>query len=192
MSCDTPASHPAGVPAGWARWPTLAVFAALIGVGLLRLRPSPAAAGVAAAAAIGAAAVVIWQRGRLGVRQSRYLLPLAAIATAGVAVVGDGSSANVGWFAVCPLGIWSALYGKRWEYLAYLGGTLILFTIEWLWIHADTGWGAWMAGTTLAVAAGGLLPHERGPTARLGGAPGRAAAPGQARGGQPIPPPPPR
>src|SRR5260370_32448669 len=173
MSCDTPASHPAGVPAGWARWPTLAVFAALIGVGLLRLRPPPAAAGVAAAAAIGAAAVVIWQRRRLGVRQWRYLLPLAAIATAGVAVLGDGSSANVGWFAVCLLGIWCALYGKRWESLAYLGGTLILFTIEWLWIHADTGWGPWMAGTTLAVAAGGTHPPDAAAPARAGGAPTR-------------------
>src|SRR5580704_2858145 len=167
MSSDPPASHPAGVPAGWARWLALAVFAALIGVGLLRLRPSPAAAGVAAAVAIGAAAVIVWQPRPLGPRQSRYLLPLAAVATAGVAVLGDGSSANVGWFAVCLLGIWCALYGKRWEYLAYLAGALILFGVEWLWIHGDTGWGAWIAGTTLAVAAGVLVRHERELTAQL-------------------------
>ena len=40
--------------------------------------------------------------------------------------------------------------GRRWRTWA---GALILFAVEWLWIHPDPGWGAWMAGTTLAVAA---------------------------------------
>jgi signal transduction histidine kinase len=161
MSCNSGTSQPAEFSAGWARWVALAVFAALIGVGLLPLHPSPAAAGVAAAVAIGAAAIVLWQR------QQRYLLPLAALATAGVAVLGSGDSANVGWFAVCLIGIRCALTGKRWEYLAYWAGALILFGAEWLWARGDPGWGAWMAGTTLAVAAGAVVRHERDLTAQL-------------------------
>jgi signal transduction histidine kinase len=163
MSCDPGAPHSAELSSGWARWLALAVFAALIGVGLLPLNPSPAAAAIGATAAIGAAALLVWRRER----QGRSLLPLAAVATAGVAVLGNGASTNVGWFAVCLLGIWSAVTGERWEYLVYLAGTLILFGAEWLWIHPDPGWGAWMAGTTLAVAAGALVRHERDLTAQL-------------------------
>jgi signal transduction histidine kinase len=163
MSSDSGMAHPAELPAGWARWTALAVFAAGVGVGLLPLNPSPAVAGVAAAAAIGAAVVVVWLRQC----QGRYLLPLAAVATAGVAVLGNGESTNVGWIAVCLIGIWCAVTGKRWEYLVYLAGTLILFGVEWRWIHPDPGWGAWIAGTTFAVAAGALVRHERDLTAQL-------------------------
>ncbi len=92
---------------------------------------------------------------------------MTALATAGVAVLGNGDSTNVGWFAVCLLGTWCALNGKRWEYLAYLAGMQILLAVEWRWIHPDPGWGAWMAGTTLAVAAGLLVRHERDLTAQL-------------------------
>src|SRR5580692_6127972 len=163
MSSDSGMAHPAELPAGWARWTALAVFAAGVGVGLLPLNPSPAVASVAAVAAIGAAVVVVWVRQC----QGRCLLPLAAVATAGVAVLGNGESTNVGWIAVCLIGIWCAVTGKRWEYLVYLAGTLILFGVEWRWIHPDPGWGAWIAGTTFAVAAGALVRHERDLTAQL-------------------------
>jgi signal transduction histidine kinase len=162
MSCDPGTAHPE-FSAGWARWTALAVFASAVAVGLLPLNPSPAAASVAAVAALGAAAVLVWQRQR----HAGYLLPLAAVATAGVAVLGNGESTNVGWIAVCLIGIWCAVTGKRWEYLAYLAGTLILFGVEWRWIHADPGWGAWIAGITFAVAAGALVRHERDLTAQL-------------------------
>jgi signal transduction histidine kinase len=161
MSYRPGPAHPAEFSAGWRRWAALGVFAALVGIGLAPLRPSPAAASLAAAAAVGAAAVLVWQR------QPRYLLPIAALATAGVAILGNGDSTNVGWFVVCLIGIWCALTGERWEYLVYLAGTVILFAVEWLWIHADPGWGAWMAGTTLAVAAGLLVRRERDLVVRL-------------------------
>jgi signal transduction histidine kinase len=163
MGRDAGTPYSAEFLTGWARWTALAVFAAGVGVGILPLKTSPLAAGVAAAAAIGAVAVLVSPRQR----QERYLLPLSALATAGVAVLGNGDSTNVGWFTVCLIGIWCALVGKRWEYLGYLAGTLILFAVEWRWIHPDPGWGAWMAGTTLAVAAGRLVRHERDLVAQL-------------------------
>ena len=161
MSFNTDASRTAEFSAGWTRWTALAVVAALVGIGLVPLNPSPAAAGIGAAAAIGAAAVLIWQR------QRRYLLLLAALATAGVAVIGNGNSTNVGWLVVCLLGIWCALTGKRWEYLTYWAGAVILIAVEWLWIHADPGWGAWIGGTTLTVAVGLLVRRERALVAQL-------------------------
>ena len=152
---------PAGISTGWSRWAALAVFAILIGIGLVPLKPDPAAAAIAAAVAISAGAMLVWKR------QRWYLLPAAALATAGIAVLGHGNSANLGWFAICLLGIWCALTGERLDVLVYWVGTLILFAVEWVWIHADPGWGAWMAGSTLAVSAGLLVRHERDLVAQL-------------------------
>lgn len=160
MSGNAGTSQPPVLAAGWARWTAVSVFAALIAVGVLSLNPS-LLAGLGAAVAIAAAAVLAWQR------QGRYGFAVAAVATAGVAVLGNGDSRNVGWFTVCLIGIWSVLQGRRWEYLAYLGGVLILIAIEWLWIHPDPGWGAWMGGVTLSVALGLLVRHERDLTAQL-------------------------
>jgi signal transduction histidine kinase len=137
---------------GWARWAALAVFAAFIAIGLARLNPDPAAAVVAALGAVAAAAALVLQRGPL--------LVLAAIATAGVAVLGHGMSSNIGWFAVCLLAAWCVLVGGRRDGLIYLAGVLALFAGEWLWVSADPGWGAWMAGSTLTVLAGLLIRHE--------------------------------
>jgi signal transduction histidine kinase len=145
---------------GWMRWAALAVFAALVGIGLAPLSPNPAAAGVAAAVAIGAAAVLVWQPERL-------LLPAAFLATAGTAVLGHASSTNLGWFAVCLLGTWCALIGSRLEVLVYWASTVLLLAADWLWIAPDPGWGAWMAGSTLAIALGLLIRHELDLVARL-------------------------
>jgi signal transduction histidine kinase len=145
-------AQPAAFAAGWARWSALGVFAALAGVGLLPLRPSPAAAGVAAAVAIAAAALLVAQR--------RPLLLYAAVATAGIAVLGYGMASNVGWFAVCLVAAWCALVAERTHALAYWAAMLILFAVEWIWFDHDPGWGAWMAGTTLALAAGLLIRHQ--------------------------------
>ena len=152
MIRDAGSPHPAGFPAGWVRWAGLGLFTALVAVGLVRLNPDPAAAAVAAAVAIGAGAGLAQQR--------RPLLAYAAVATAGIAVLGNGASTDVGWMAVCLIGTWCALTGERREALLYWAGALILFAAEWLWIHPDPGWGAWMAGVTFSVLLGLLIRQQ--------------------------------
>jgi len=152
MSEPARSPQPGQLLPGWARWAALAVFAAFIAVGVARLNPDPAAAAVAALVSVAAAAALVLQRGPL--------LVLAAIATAGVAVLGHGMSSNIGWFAVCLLAAWCVLIGGRRDGLIYLAGVLALFAGEWLWVTSDPGWGAWMAGTTLTVLAGLLIRHE--------------------------------
>jgi signal transduction histidine kinase len=152
MIRDAASPLPAGFPAGWVRWAGLGLFTALVAVGLVRLNPGPAAAAVAAAVAIGAGAGLAQQR--------RPLLAYAAVATAGVAVLGNGASTDVGWMAVCLIGTWCALTGERREALLYWAGALILFAAEWLWTHPDPGWGAWMAGVTFSVLLGLLIRQQ--------------------------------
>jgi signal transduction histidine kinase len=160
MSHDARTPHPAEFSAGWARWTALGVFAALIGIGLVQASRGPFVAGVAAAMALSGGALLVWS-------PQRYLLLSAALATAGVAVFAHDSSTNLAWFAVCLVGIWFALVGARRDVLVYWVGTVILFAVAWLWIRADPGWGAWIGGITLAVAAGLLVRRERDLVAQL-------------------------
>jgi signal transduction histidine kinase len=152
MIRDAGSPHPAEFPAGWARWAGLGLFTAMVVVGLAPLNPDPAAAAVAGAAAIGAG---------VGLAQLRRpLLAYAAVATAGVTVLADGASTDVGWIAVCLIAVWCALAGERRDALLYWAGVLILFAVEWLWVNADPGWGAWMAGVTLSVLLGLLVRQQ--------------------------------
>jgi signal transduction histidine kinase len=95
------------------------------------------------------------------------VLLYAAVATAGIAVLGNGVSSNIGWFTVCLLAAFCVLAGTRREGLAYWAGTMLLFASEWLWGQPDPGWGAWLAGTTLTVAFSLLIRHDRDLLRRL-------------------------
>jgi len=153
MTGNAGSSGPAELPPGRGRWVGLAVFAAFIAIGLGLMNPNPPAAVAAAVVAVGAGALLI--------RGWRPLLLYAAVATAGIAVLGHGMSANVGWFAVCLLGAWCVLIGGRRDGLLYWAGAMALFAVEWVWIEPDPGWGAWMAGITFTVFGGLLIRRER-------------------------------
>ena len=87
------------------------------------------------------------------------LLALAALATAGVAVLGHGMSSNIGWFAVCLLAAWCALIGGRRDGLIYLAGALALFAGEWLWVTTTRAGGrGWPASPSPW--SGLLIRHE--------------------------------
>ena len=98
---------------------------------------------------------------------------------------GTAHPANVGWFAVCLLGVWCALIGGRRDGLVYWAGALALFAVEWLWVQPDPGWGAWMAGITLTVLGGLLIRRRARPRRAAAGGPGRAGRAGPGRGAQP-------
>ena len=134
-------------------WIALAVFAAITAIGVVPLTPSAPAAAVAAGVAVGAAALLF--------RRRRPQLLYAAVATAGLVVLADGRSTNVGLFAVYLIEAWCVLTGRRWEGLVYWAAATILFASEWLWGRPDPGWGAWLSGVTLTAAFCLLVRHER-------------------------------
>jgi signal transduction histidine kinase len=141
------------------RWAGLATFGVFVAIGLARLNPSPAAAAVAAVAAVAAAAALA--------AQWRPVLAYAALATGGVAVLGNGQSSNVGWFAVCLLAAWCPLIGSRRDGLVYWAAAMALFAAEWVWVQPDPGWAAWLAGATLSMLAGLAIRHELDLVAQL-------------------------
>ena len=155
---------PAGFLAGRAAWVAATAFALLVALGFALGRTYPTPNSVVAASI---AAVIAVGTGFLLVRWWQPLLAYAALATAGIAVVGDGRSYNVIWFAVCLLAGWTALVGGRRDGLVYLACVIALFAAEWLWIRPDPGWAAWMAGCALTAAAGLLIRHQLDLVAQL-------------------------
>ena len=146
-------TEPAEYLTGRARWAALAVFAVVTAAGASWLNPSAPVAVAGAVVAVGAAVPLV-----LGWRP---VLAYAAVATAGIAMLGHGMSSNVGWFTVCLLACWCVLAGRRLEAVAYWAGTMLLFAAEWLWVRSDPGWGAWLAGVTLATAFSVLIRRDR-------------------------------
>jgi signal transduction histidine kinase len=139
--------------AGRLKWVAIAVFAVVTAAGAIRLNPSAPVAAAGAVIAIGAVILLVLRR--------RPPLPYAVVATAGIAMLGNGMSSNIGWFAVCLLAGWCVLAGRRRDGVIYWAATMTLFVAEWLWVEPDTGWGAWLAGVTLTVAFSLLIRHDR-------------------------------
>lgn len=135
------------------RWVAIVLFAAVTAAGVVPLHPSALAAAAGAVVAVGAAVplVLSW----------RPALLYAAVATAGITVLGNGRSSDVGWFAVCLITGWCALAASRREGLAYWAAAMVLFGVEWLAVSADPGWGAWLAGTTLTYAFSLLVRRDK-------------------------------
>jgi signal transduction histidine kinase len=159
MVCSAGRAQPADFSAGWARWASVAAFAALVGIAVAPLRPNPAVAAAAAVVAVAAAASLVWRR--------RPLLVYAALATAGIALLSYDQSYRIGWFAVCLVAVWCGFAGQRRDAALFLGGALVLFTVEWAWIHTDPGWGAWIGGVILCTLLGLLLRQQAELVTRL-------------------------
>ncbi len=149
----------AGLVTGRTRWIALAAFAVFAAVGALRENPSLPAAAAAAGAAVIAAGLLV--------RGLKPPLLFAALATAGIAVEGNGLPSNVGWLAVCLLAGWCVLVAGRRDGLIYWAAAAVLFVVEWIRVKPDPGWGAWIAGTTFTVVFSLLILHQINLVARL-------------------------
>jgi signal transduction histidine kinase len=144
---------PAGLTEAGVRWVAIIAFAAVTAVGVIPQNPSGPAAVAGAVVAVGAAVPLVLRW--------RPALLYAAVATAGIAVLGNGRSSNIGWFAVCLLTGWCVLAASRREGLVLWAALMVLFTAEWLGVSSDPGWGAWLAGTTLTAVFSLLISRDR-------------------------------
>jgi signal transduction histidine kinase len=134
-----------------------AVFSLFVIVGLaIRLPAEPGLSAAAAALALGAGLLLASARGR-----GRAILPLAGLATAGVALLGSSQASNVGWFALCVLGAWCLYAAGPRVGFAYWVASLLLVGGEWLFATRDPGWGAWAAGLTFTMLATLVVRRER-------------------------------
>jgi signal transduction histidine kinase len=132
----------------------LAVFVLLVAAGVVtRLNEDPAQLALGAVIALAAAIPLFLLR-------LRPVLGYAAVATAGVAVLGNADSGAIVWFAVVILAAWCVLAGGAWAGGIYWAGALLLFGGEWLWAIHDPGWAPWTGGVTVSALAALLIRHE--------------------------------
>ena len=141
------------------RWIAVAGFAVIVVGGALPGYPGTPALAVAAAVAVAAAAVLIYV--------PRLPLVAAAVATASIAVEGDGFSSDVGWLAACLLAGWCVIVVSQRTGLIYWAALMILFSVEWVWVRPDQGWAAWLAGSSLTVLCALLIRQQIDLNARL-------------------------
>jgi signal transduction histidine kinase len=137
-------------------WYAVGIFAclAVAGVALSRSQPNPHSLPLVVTAAVVATIVSV----PLAMRRPPLLLYGVACA-AGIVVICNGGSPNVGWLAVNLIGGWCALVGGFRVGLAYWLGAMALFGAEW-WISPDVGWSAWLAASTLTFLLGLLLRRQ--------------------------------
>lgn len=137
-----------------AQWLAFGAFSVFVLIGIaVRLPHYVALAAVGAPVALVGGVLLVYATERL-------MLAPAALAAAGVAVLGSGSASNVGWFAVCVLAGWSVLAGGRWVGVAFWTLALMLLGGEALG-DPDPGWAAWALGTTASTASMLFVQHER-------------------------------
>ncbi len=134
-------------------WLALGVLVVLAVIGVLA-RPGPAGLLAITGAVIAVAASVALTRASRPVT-----VPCAAVAAAGIAMIGTGDSADVGWFAVCVLAGWCVLGGQQRATVAFWIASLVLFAAEWIGNH-DLGWTAWAAGVTFTLLLVTLLRRQ--------------------------------
>jgi signal transduction histidine kinase len=132
----------------------MAAFTVLVAVGLLTLLgENPARLAIGAVIAVAAGVPLFLLRLRPG-------LAYAAVATAGIVILGNADSGSIVWFALVVVAAWCVLaYGAR-VGCVYWAGTALLFGGEWLWAIHDPGWAPWAAGVSLSVLATLLIRHE--------------------------------
>jgi signal transduction histidine kinase len=140
-------------PARIARWAVPGVVIVLAAVSALPQHRSPV---VAACALLLTAAALLMAPGRPA------LLPVfALLSAAGLALLGSGSSSDIGWFGICVLVGWCAFTASARAAVALWAAFVIMFALEWLLTTDDLGWASWIAGTTFAAFACLLARRER-------------------------------
>lgn len=133
----------------------LAAFILLVGIGVVtRLHEDPVllVLGVAVAVAGGIPLFLL---------RLRPILVYAAVATVGVAVLGNADSRAIVWFALVLVAAWCMLVGGVRVGLVYWAGAVMLFGGEWLWAERDPGWAPWAAGVSVSALAAALSRRER-------------------------------
>jgi len=152
----TPDDGPAWASGRTIAWYAVGVFAGLAAAGVAfgRSQPHPHPFLLVVTAAVVATAVSV----PLAMRR-RPLLLYAVACAAGMTVICNAASPNVGWLAVNLIGGWCALVSGLRAGLAYWIGAMALFAAEW-WISPDVGWSAWLAASTLTFLLGLLMRRQ--------------------------------
>jgi signal transduction histidine kinase len=75
------------------------------------------------------------------------------LATAGIALLGNGSSSNVCWFGLAVLAACCSLTAPTVLAVAYWVGSVLLLSGEALFAQHDPGWAAWIGGVSFSAIA---------------------------------------
>ena len=138
---------PVSIARRW-RWGGLVVFAVFVAIGVASRADSD----------LGGAALALAGGIPLFLVRSRLALAAAALAAAGVILVGNADSRDLVWFALLVVVGWVILAGGIRMGLACWTAGVAVFAAEWLWGVRDPGWAPWTAGLTATGSRSGGRP----------------------------------
>jgi signal transduction histidine kinase len=138
--------------AGWVAPGLVAAFAIVGALQTHRLHPATATVAVA----VTIVGVALMAPSRPVLRPA-----FALLSAAGVVFLCHANASNVGWFAICILGGWSAFVVRTRVTIGLLVIATLGFGLEWLYTVDDAGWAAWIAGTSCATLGSLLGRRER-------------------------------
>lgn len=133
-----------------------AAVALFVAVGLVH---TPQPLELAAPTGIASVAVAI----ALAARRATGWVLLAglAVVAAGVVVIGNNESANLGWFALCIVMGWCVLRAGTAQAVVLGLGLLLVYLAQVLQDPGEVGWGAWVTGTLFTAVVCGLGGRQR-------------------------------
>lgn len=134
-------------------WASFGAFVVFLVIGTAEDLEGAARAATGSVVALAAASLLFLVR-------PRFPLLYAAVATAGVAILGNGASADVVWFCAVLTGGWCVLFGGTRAGVAYAAAVVLLFVGEYLFGGQNVGWAPWTAAMVVIVLVAMLVRHE--------------------------------
>ncbi|MET0448516.1 MAG: histidine kinase [Aeromicrobium sp.] len=125
-------------------------------IGVLQTHQQPAVAVVAAVVAVAVTAGLA-----RGTTRGWPLVAGLAVAAGALVVVCHGSSSNLGWFGLCVLTGWCALFTTTTRTLVFVAALVAVLAVQWLVVNDDDGGGAWIAGTIFTAIACVMARRQR-------------------------------
>jgi signal transduction histidine kinase len=141
-------------------WPAAAVVALLLVAGAFLREPEDAVRSIIGTA-VAVGALTLLASARSGPRFRVLVLPLAAIASLGLALDAGNNPSDIAWFGLCVLVFCCFLTLGRVAAGIFWLYSLALLAYGWIFLHHDFGWLPWMLGVSVCATIAILLSHER-------------------------------
>jgi signal transduction histidine kinase len=148
-----------GISSAAVWWGATAALTVLLIVGAFVRKPEDTTRSLIGIA-VGVGAVALLAGAESGRRFTVPVLPLVALAAAGLALDAGNNPSDIAWFGLCVLVFCCTLTAGRLTGGLFWFGSVVLLAASWVFTYHDLGWLPWIVGVTVCVTIPLLILHE--------------------------------